>query len=248
MAYGESYDEFVAKFSKPRPKTTDECYTPSKVYDAVKSWSIKEYHLEGRPIIRPFWPETDYRKWDAYPDGCVVIDNPPFSCITQIVRDYREHGIDFFLFAPALTLFSVDAGNAKYVVSNSSIIYENGANVKTGFVTSLGRWKVHCSSTLSAAIRQAQAKPEPKPAKVRDPHVLTSATAQKFADDDLCFLEDEVQFVRTAGGEKVFGGAFLCGVPVEPDRPVDIPLTDIEQGIVARLAYTTEKRRMQNDP
>lgn len=29
MAYGESYDEFVAKFSKPRPKTTDDCYTGS---------------------------------------------------------------------------------------------------------------------------------------------------------------------------------------------------------------------------
>lgn len=248
MAYGESYDEFVSKFSKPRPKTTDECFTPQPVYDAVKAWAIKEFHLEGRPIIRPFWPDTDYTKWDAYPDGCVVIDNPPFSCITQIVRDYREHGIDFFLFAPALTLFSVDGGNAKYVVSNSSITYENGAIVKTGFVTSLGRWKVNCSSTLSAAIRQAQYKLKSKPVKLRDPHVLTSATAQKFADDDLCFLEDEVQFVRTAGGEKVFGSAFLCGVPVEPKRPVDIPLTDTEQGIVARLAYTMEKRRMQNDP
>lgn len=248
MAYGESYDDFVLKFSKPRPKTTDECYTPPEVYDAVKAWAIKEYHLEGRPIIRPFWPDTDYRKWDAYPDGCVVIDNPPFSCITQVVRDYQEHNIDFFLFAPALTLFSVAAGAAKYVVSNTKITYENGAVVNTGFVTSLGRWKVHCSSTLLAVIRQAQAQREPKPKKTHDPHVLTSATALKFAKDDMCFLEDEVQFVRTTGGEKVFGGAFLCGVPVEPEHPVGIPLTDIEQGIVARLAYTMEKRRMQNDP
>ena len=245
MAYGESYDEFVAKFSKPRPKTTDECFTPSKVYDAVKAWAIKEYHLEGRPIVRPFWPDTDYRKWDTYPDGCVVIDNPPFSCITQVVRDYRLHGIDFFLFAPALTLFSVDAGAAKYVVANANITYENGAVVKTGFVTSLGRWKVHCSSTLTAMLRQVQYGQKSRPTKLRDPHVLTSATAQKFADDDLCFLEDEVQFVRTAGGEKVFGAAFLCGIPVEPEHPVDIPLTDTEQGIVARLAYIMEKRRLQ---
>lgn len=247
MAYGESYDEFVAKFSKPRPKSTDECYTPPEVYDAVKAWATKEYHLEGRPIIRPFWPDTDYRKWDAYPDGCVVIDNPPFSCITQVVRDYRLHGIDFFLFAPALTLFSVDAGAAKYVVCNATVTYENGAVVKTGFVTNLGRWKVHCSSTLFAMLRQVQNNRKSRPAKLRDPHVLTSSTALKFAADDLCFLEDEVQFAYKAGGEKLYGGGFLCGVPVEPKRPVAIPLTDTEQGIVARLAYTMEKRRMQND-
>ena len=247
MAHGESYEDFIAKFSKPRPKTTDECFTPEKVYDAVKAWAIKEYGLENRPIIRPFWPDTDYRKWDAYPEGCVVIDNPPFSCITQIVRDYREHGIDFFLFAPALTLFGVNAGAAKYVVVNANIIYENGAVVKTGFVTSLGRWKVHCSSTLSAAIRSTKERREPKALNVRDPHVLTSATAQKFADDDLCFLEDEVQFVRSAGGEKLYGSGFLCGVPVEQERVPDVPLTDTERGIVARLAYTMEKRRMQND-
>ena len=131
------------------------------------------------------------------------------------------------------------------MVANAIITYENGAIVKTGFVTNLGRWKVHCSSTLTDMLRQAQKDRRKRPAKLRDPHVLTSATAQKFADDDLCFLDDEVQFVRTAGGEKLYGAGFLCGVPVEPKRPVDIPLTDTEQGIVARLAYTMEKRRMQ---
>lgn len=75
MGKGETYEEFVDKF---KPKlTTDDCYTPENVYETVKAWAIKEYEWGGRPIVRPFWPGGDYQKYE-YPDGCVVIDNPPF--------------------------------------------------------------------------------------------------------------------------------------------------------------------------
>lgn len=50
----EEYEEFVEKF-KPK-KTTDDCYTPPAVYEAVKSWAVKEYNLNGRKIVRPFYP------------------------------------------------------------------------------------------------------------------------------------------------------------------------------------------------
>ena len=43
MAKGENYEEFVEKF-KPK-KTTDDCYTPPLVYDAVAEWVAKEYGL-----------------------------------------------------------------------------------------------------------------------------------------------------------------------------------------------------------
>ncbi|MFR0556541.1 hypothetical protein [Pseudoscardovia radai] len=51
------------------------------------------------PIVRPFWPGTDYER-AQYPDGCVVVDNPPFSILAKIIRFYQAHGIRFFLFAP----------------------------------------------------------------------------------------------------------------------------------------------------
>lgn len=54
MSRGERYEEFVEKF-KPK-KTTDDCYTPPVVYEAVKSWAINEYGLQGRKIERPFYP------------------------------------------------------------------------------------------------------------------------------------------------------------------------------------------------
>lgn len=77
------YEGFVEKF-KPK-KTTDDCYTPPHVYDAVLEWIKANANIEGREIIRPFYPGGDYENY-AYPDDCVVIDNPPFSIFIKIVR------------------------------------------------------------------------------------------------------------------------------------------------------------------
>ena len=106
MAKGETYDQFVDKF---KPKlTTDDCYTPDAVYDAVAGWVAKEYKLDQSDFVRPFWPGGDYESYD-YPEGCVVVDNPPFSILSKIVRFYDSRKIRFFLWAPALTLFGLRA-------------------------------------------------------------------------------------------------------------------------------------------
>ena len=108
----EEYRQFVEKF---KPKlTTDDCYTPENVYEAVRDWAVRRYGLEGLEVIRPFWPGGDYQGME-YPDGCVVIDNPPFSILSEICRWYMGRGIRFFLFAPTLILFSVASGACKYL-------------------------------------------------------------------------------------------------------------------------------------
>jgi len=106
QASSDDYAEFLKKFEVK--KTTDDCYTPPRVYDAVKDWCVNEYGLDGRRIVRPFHPGSDYKSF-AYQAGDVVIDNPPFSIIAKIVRFYKSLGVDFFLFAPALTTFNIDA-------------------------------------------------------------------------------------------------------------------------------------------
>ena len=75
----QDYEGFVKKFEPKR--TTDDCFTPPNVYAAVCAWATKRYALEGREIVRPFFPGGDYERFD-YPDGCVVIDNPPFSILS----------------------------------------------------------------------------------------------------------------------------------------------------------------------
>ena len=73
------YDVFTEKF-KPK-KTTDDCYTPPLVYDAIRDWACSEYGIDPACLVRTFYPGGDYERFD-YPDGCVVLDNPPFSILS----------------------------------------------------------------------------------------------------------------------------------------------------------------------
>ena len=134
MAKGETYEEFVAKFKKNAPKTTDDCYTPQPVYEVVKEYALKLAGLteETCTPVRPFYPGGDYRNYD-YPADAYVIDNPPFSILSEIRQFYMERGIKYFLFAPALMCISqIDD---TIICAFSDIIYSNGATVKTSFVT-----------------------------------------------------------------------------------------------------------------
>ncbi|MDU5914464.1 MAG: hypothetical protein E6Z25_00110 [Negativicoccus succinicivorans] len=133
---GETYDEFVKKFETK--KTTDDCYTPPAVYDAVKDWAVKEYGINEAKIVRPFYPGGDYERYD-YSDGAVVVDNPPFSLISKIIDFYQERNVPFFLFCPGLTFFSTMVGRPEItgVIIETNVIYENGASVPTCFLTNL---------------------------------------------------------------------------------------------------------------
>ena len=72
----KNYDEFVEKF-KPK-KTTDDCYTPPEIYEAIKEWVYLRYGINPEDTVRPFWPGADYKSFD-YSEDSIVLDNPPFS-------------------------------------------------------------------------------------------------------------------------------------------------------------------------
>lgn len=128
------YLDFCEKFV-PK-KTTDDCYTPEPVYNVIRDYVCERYGVDPAKIVRPFWPNADYRRME-YPDGCVVLDNPPFSIVSQIVRFYRHNGIRFFLFVPGLTPFSALHKGTTVLCCGVSIIYENGAKVNTSFAHNL---------------------------------------------------------------------------------------------------------------
>ena len=115
------YDAFIEKF-KPK-KTTDDCYTPPLVYEAVKNWVCAEYGIDPESIVRPFYPGGDYERYE-YSDGCVVLDNPPFSILSKIISFYNSRGIKFFLFAPALTLLSPVCDGYCGIAVGASITYD----------------------------------------------------------------------------------------------------------------------------
>ena len=129
----EEYQEFLDKFKLK--KTTDDCYTPAPVYDAVARYVEETYGVSRANFVRPFYPGGDYQK-ENYPSGCVVVDNPPFSIMAEILQFYHTRGVSFFLFAPTLTLFS-SSSSCTALPCNLSVIYENGASVNTSFLTNL---------------------------------------------------------------------------------------------------------------
>ena len=133
------YEGFVKKF-KPK-KTTDDCYTPPEIYDTVLEWLGENVDLSGKEIKRPFYPGGDYKS-EPYPDNCVVVDNPPFSILSEITNFYVESGVKFFLFAPTLTLTSQKIAGRKdiditYIICGVTVTYANGATVSTSFTSNL---------------------------------------------------------------------------------------------------------------
>lgn len=112
----------------------DENYTPEILYNIIKDRVLEIYPQYAGKIVRPFWPGADYKKVD-YPDGCLVLDNPPFSINKEIAAYYDEHNIKYFLFTQGIT------GIKKYMrgfvsVGNLSIKYSK-QSVNTAFYTNL---------------------------------------------------------------------------------------------------------------
>ena len=221
------YEKFVDKF-KPK-KTTDDCYTPPHIYEAVRDWAVKEYGLEGRNVLRPFYPGGDFEHYEYNP-GDVVIDNPPFSIISKIMDFYAVREIDYFLFAPALTVLSSCRGKHNAIITDSEITYENGAKVRTAFVTNLGDYLIHVSAELNETIRSAEeiAKAERKrtlPKYEYPDQVLTAARIQKIASygQTLKFKKEDCYFIRALDSQKergksLFGAGVLLSERAAAER------------------------------
>ena len=220
QVYGEGgdtdkYSDFVEKF-KPK-RTTDDCYTPEPVYNAVRDWVLKEVpEVRDLRIVRPFYPGGDYKSEDY--EGAVVIDNPPFSILAEIKRFYISHGVPFFLFAPSLTLFSSHMDGTTYVVANATVTYANGAKVQTAFVSNLfGDTAIILAPDLREAVEVANkiANPAKKQATYAYPtHVVSGALLSKYVTRGLSLRVPRSEVYMTdridsMGKRKIFGGGAL---------------------------------------
>ena len=211
------YQAFVDKF-KPK-KTTDDCYTPPPVYDAIADWTSEEYKLDKRRFVRPFYPGGDYQKYD-YPAGCVVVDNPPFSILSQICDWYNARGIPFFLFAPGLTCFNKKAGVCA-VCAYAEITYENGANVRTSFLTNLDDARARSAPELYRRVMKANNEYQAQfrrelPKYEYPPEVVTAASLGILSQNGVEFavMPEDCTFIRALDaqrqtGKSIFGGGLL---------------------------------------
>ena len=226
----DEYRAFVDKFKAK--KTSDDCYTPDEIYDAVAAWVEKTYGQAKAGFVRPFWPGGDFEKFD-YPDGCVVVDNPPFSIMSSILRFYHGRGIRFFLFAPALTLFSSAACDTCAMLPvGVTVTYANGAEVPTSFLTNLEPEDVRVKTApelyrlVDGANRRRLAKRKLElPKYIYPDHILTAAIAQRWCKYGVEYELKKCDSVRVSGlesqkpsGASIFGGGFLLSTRAAAER------------------------------
>ena len=206
MEVNESYEDFVEKF-KPK-KTTDDCYTPPGVYAVIKDWACKEYGIDPAKIVRPFYPGGDYENFD-YPEGAVVLDNPPFSILSRICGFYLDSG---------------RANNMRmnHIICDCSIEYENGAIVRTSFVTSYGgdiiaQTEPRLTKLVNDEVeRLRRTKTVQLPKYTYQDHIATAAMLQRYSHYGVDFKIHKKDCApiyaldaQHSTGKSIFGGGLL---------------------------------------
>ena len=225
----DEYNDFLDKFELK--KTTDDCYTPDLVYDAVAAWVEKEYGVKRRQMIRPFYPGGDYQR-EKYPKNGVVVDNPPFSILAEILHFYHDNGIRFFLFAPTLTLFSSSSSTCCAIPTGAAVVYENGASVNTSFLTNLepADLRVRTAPDLNWTVQEAsdtvraqQTKELPKYSYPDE--VITSAMVARWSKYGIDFrlpVAESVQIdsldAQKEAGKAIYGKGYLLSERAAAER------------------------------
>lgn len=250
------YEGFVEKF-RPK-KTTDDCYTPPLVYDAVADWTAHEYGLDRADFVRPFYPGGDYESFDY--NGKIVVDNPPFSMLSKIINFYVGHGIKFLLFSPTLCGLARYAEKCTVFPTGADIEYENGAIIPTSFCTNLDPYEIRCRTVpalyaaVTAANKQVQREKRTKPPTYHyPPELVTTAAIYPYARWGIEFVIPRSESVRVSrldaqsGTKKqIFGCGWLISdrltaerEKAEREKATRFPLSDREREIIAGLKGAT---------
>lgn len=263
----EEYEKFV---EKSRPKlTTDDCFTPPNVYDVVAEWVEEEYQVKRKNFVRPFKPGGDYQK-EEYKKNDIVVDNPPFSILAEILRYYTEAGVKYFLFCPALVAFSSSSSSSSVICTGVGVIYENGANVNTSFVTNLEPEDIRARTAPELYQRIKEQVEKDKKEKTREVaklsypnELITAAMLNKLSryGQDLKFTRAETAHVReldNADGT-IYGAGYLISrekaaekaaaekATAEKAAAQKIELSEREKEIVRNLSSgKTENKRNKN--
>lgn len=214
----QEYFEWLSKFEKR--STSDDTFTPPAVYDVVLDYVDKHIiGLDGLTVERPFYPDGDYQTHaQNYDKNTVVIDNPPFSILSKIIDFYIKNNIKFFLFAPALTVFSpMRDKDYTAIIAPAKITYDNGAAVDTCFVTNLcDDVRAMTAPVLYNALKALEQQKPTLPKYQYPPNVLMANDLNKLckAGVEFSVSADESVFISQLDNQKprrktLFGGGLL---------------------------------------
>ena len=228
----ETYEDFVAKFKpkpKPKPKNgSDECYTPTNVYECVYTYVRELFpQFNNMENLRPFKPNGDFTREDY--NNRIVIDNPPFSMLSNIVNFYQLNNIKFWLFGPTLTIMQY-YGRYDIVITKTNIRYANGANIPTSFITNMfGDDRIVLDGVLTERLNLSQ-NMKKTVIKNKYPYVLSSSRLMKWVElEKVIVINKEDTLPIISSKYKPFGNGCYVREGVLPSINADTSkLTDEE--------------------
>ena len=235
------YDGFLEKFELK--KTTDDCYTPKEAMDIIVNYVNENYPLKNKKIIRPFYPDGDFESID-YTDDMVVIDNPPFSIVTKICKFYLEKNIKFFLFCPHLTAFSSDI-DCTHIIASADIKYENGAIIKTAFVSNLfGDLKIIGEADLYQKFKILLSRSKANLPKYEYPdNIITVSKVAYCVEKGISFKinKNEAKHYRGLDSQKMHGKALFGSGFIVSDKAAELAAA------AAELAAAAARKNKNNN-
>lgn len=247
MARGMDYDEWLdskkkrTRLDSKKKRTSDDIMTPEANYEAVKNWAIDRFGLEGKRIVRPFWPGADYTT-EEYDDDTIVIDNPPYSIERQIIRWYCQHNVRFFLYCNGLTAIHCYTTKSEtlpvgLVLVKDSIAF-NESMVNVGFVTNLLEpGQLLLSGTLNDAISKSQKRMNRGKKRSYPEHIYTAAALGKLGRDGIDTMVQMNKYVtHTPDGRHIYGG----GIRIDDDREL--------KRLMTHEAHNRGRRNRAEDP
>ncbi len=214
----DEYQAFLDKFEEKH--TTDDCYTPENIYNVICDYVEKRYNKQRKNFVRPFYPGGDYLA-QKYGKNDVVVDNPPFSIMADILKYYIENDIPFFLFCNGLTEFTTASAGACVLCIGADLIYENGATVHTSFVTNMEAARFRTDPELYNALADANAENWGKihkalPKYDYPPEVVTAAMLNTLCSHGVALevRAQETKMIRELDamkeqGTQIFGAGYL---------------------------------------
>lgn len=110
----------------------------SAIRNCVKNHVLSTYTstLSGYTVIEPFYNGDDYTAIDY--TNKVVVDEPPFNQIMDILNYYRTNGVYFFLYIPALCDITVLTRHKRTLIDiGATLIKQNDVTTFTSFITNL---------------------------------------------------------------------------------------------------------------
>ena len=229
----DEYKNFTDKF-KPK-KTTDDCFTPDNVYETVADYVATRFNVDRNRFVRPFYPGGDYQSYTYKPDS-IVVDNPPFSILAQIVKWYQSQGIKFFLFAPGLTIIGLTR-HANIICVGYNATYENGAKVNTSFVTNMTDNLIESSSKLYKRLENAdkenlrKIKKKQLPKYTYPDNILTACRMNTLSryGVDFAIKRENGHFMRDLDSQRKFKkGIFGCGYLISGKKAAELKAAELK--------------------